>query len=530
MASPLQDRDARHLSAPVEALIFKSGQSYVYRDVPIEPGARTTELRLPEALRGTAWLASTDVEIEGATAREAVTIETEDVVDLAGVIQRAIGHDAILNIRLGSDVQPVSGKILRTIDGTTPRWGATQRGNRVPALVAVVFSHGVVGTCQIRDVVGVVDLDPNRAIDDWTFARERRVPVLDVRHASLQQGAAGRLGVGALTSNWAWTPSYVLELRDDTPARLVGKAVLVNDSEPLFDTRVRLAIGYPNLEYGNVLSSLLPEVTLDAFRDALQRGPRDPTGRARVMSQTNVDLGRAAPSRPATVPGPVAQVPGRASEDFYVYPIGSVTLEEGERAHVPSLEAAVPISHRFDWDVEDLVKNGRFEVLEDREREPFWHVLLLDNNGKAPWTTAPVLIKGATGPLAQSTLHYTPAGAKHARVKLTKSLDLVDEASETRAEGTVAPRETVRVFGHLYEAIEIQGRLAVTNRSGESRPVRVRKSFSGDLMSADGEPDVSALAHRLWHVNVLRVATWDFELEAGERREVEFRYRVVIRC
>lgn len=522
-------QEASELSAPTEALIFKSGQSYVYREVDLEPGVRSTRVRLPDALHGTVWLESSDVELSRAIAREAKVLETEPITNLAGIVRRAIGHNVTMSVQTGTETRIVTGQVVRTINGArqTNRYGGV---SPVPQpFLVVVQSGSTLSTYPLSSVVGVTTRDPELATADWTYQRESAVPVLDVEHAAVAPGATGRVGLAAMTGGLAWSPSYVLELDGDGPARLVGKAVIVNDSERLVDTRVRLVVGYPNLQFASVRSSLLPDVTVKSFREALGAQRPGGSGQSGAMSQIVSNTAMRNLGRQANAVGSLAAVAGEAAEDLYLYDVGRVSLEKGERAYLPLIEASVPIAHRFDWDLDDLVQNARFVSRSDEEPETIWHVLLLDNNTDAPWTTAPILIQGERGPLAQSLLNYTPAGSTDARVKMTKALNLVAESVEFRVGGSTAPRNESTLFGHRYESIEVQGRLELTNHSQKASPVRIRKTFSGDLISADGAPKVVGGVKRLGSVNVSRTAEWTFELEAGATWTAEYRYEVLIR-
>ncbi len=49
--------------APKEALLFKSGQSYLYREAQPKPGEHDVRLRLPPGIHGTIWLESDTAKI-----------------------------------------------------------------------------------------------------------------------------------------------------------------------------------------------------------------------------------------------------------------------------------------------------------------------------------------------------------------------------------------------------------------------------------------------------------------------------------
>jgi hypothetical protein len=237
-----------------------------------------------------------------------------------------------------------------------------------------------------------------------------------------------------------------------------------------------------------------------------------------------------APGMPARarLAAPAVDIPGDVSEDLYVYDLGRSKLAKGERAYLPLTREQVRHEHRFDWTLADTVRNDRFTEDAKEEAPPVWHVLKLWNGSDAPWTTAPILVLGQFGPLAQSQLGYTAPGSD-TLVRLTQALDLAGKAREVRADEAQTEREVVNLFSYRYERIEVRGRLELDNRSRRSTPMHVVKTLSGDILSADGDPTIEARAASLGQVNASRTLTWDFELGPGESWSAEYRYEVLIR-
>ncbi|MCA8942724.1 MAG: hypothetical protein KDB80_09225, partial [Planctomycetes bacterium] len=521
------------LQGPSQVLMFKSGHSYTYREVALEPTATSTRLRLPDATHGSAWLASDDVTVTRAIAKREKVTEKRPITDLAGMLRHAIDREVRLSYVAGETVQYAEGKVIRVFDAPPQPipaygWRAPTPPQPTPTLV-VLQERDSIRTLQVGSIMTVTFAEQEPTRDRWDYAIEIEANVLDVEHS--EAAAGDHLGLASMSRRLAWTPSYVIELGDAERARLVGKAVIVNDSEPLRDAQVSLAIGYPNLEFAQVDTSLSPTTTLDAFRNMLESsGANQGRRQAGVLAQTmsNVAAVDTGIGSPPSVAGMAGAVDGESSEDLFLYDVGRITLDKGERAYVPLLDAEVPVAHRFDWDLPDRV--NRYAQFTDKpdDLEPVWHVLKLDNVTEAPWTTAPILIRNARGPLAQSMLRYTAAGAD-ATVRLTKALDLVGSSVEVRADDDAARRDEVILFHDRYERVEVVGVLELTNRSKRAAPMRIRKDFSGDLLSADHEPALTGQAKRLGEVNASRTATWTFDLGPGESWKAEYRYKVLIR-
>jgi hypothetical protein len=223
-----------------------------------------------------------------------------------------------------------------------------------------------------------------------------------------------------------------------------------------------------------------------------------------------------------------ADLPGDTNEDLFVYDLGRLDLVRGERVYVPLSDQTVRHEHRFDWTLPDTIKDDRFQRDAPQEEPPVWHVLKLENDSSAPWTTAPILVIGEQGPMAQSTLRYTPPRGD-VRVQLTQALDIAGTAREVRADEGASQHETVQLFGQRYERVIVKGRLELNNLSRRDVPMHVVKALSGDIAQADGDPVIEARAAGLGDVNANRTMTWDFELKAGAEWAATYRYEVLIR-
>lgn len=519
LALSLAQEPAAAAPAPHEALLFKSGQAYLVRDVPVAAGAASARMLLPEGIHGTLWLGSSTLTLVSARSLLADAGVEQEVGDLVGILRMAVGREVTLEVLGGGDGggnQFVSGRILRLLE-TPPvqAAGAVPMPGRPSVLV---LDHLVI---PVDRVVGAtLRFDPGAAA--WSYRAPVRRPVLE---ATLQPAAqAGALSFSSMANGLAWAPSYVLQLGAEGQGRLVGKAVIVNDLEDLAETHVRLVVGYPNIQFAEVRDPLFPEVALSQFQAMLNQ----PQGQERLgVALQNYSANTARfDSMPS---GPPQATPGETAEDLYLYDVGTVSLKRGERAYLPLLEQAVEYKHRFDWELPDKVdRYANFSPGEEAEDPPVWHVLRVCNHGAAPWTTAPILITGELGPLAQSSLDYTPVGGENG-VRLTQALDIVGKSLEVRADEARAQRESVVLFGGSYERVRVKGTLELVNHSRRAAPMHVVKHVSGDLAATPEGAAVAGEAQGLGQINASRTLTWEFELAAGGTWKAEYEYEVLIR-
>lgn len=524
LAAPGPIQEPAAAPPPRAALLFKSGQAYLEREVALAPETAAVRLRLPDGIHGTMWLGSGTHQLQRAVAAQAEEPVQQPVQALADVLRMAVGQTVTLEVAAGDGTATFDGRIVSILEGpaVVPAGGIPVIG--APAAVAVDLTHGT-QVIPLQRILGVTL--PPAAQRSWTYTAAVKRPVLEV--ALAPAGRPGRLTLASMASGLSWAPSYVLELGPGGKARLTGKAVVVNDLEDLVETRLRLVVGFPHFQFAGVRDPLLPDVMLAQFRNMLAGAEADAPrlGVPGVMAQTlrAAELGYAA----EPISGPATPLEAEPSEDLYVYDLGAVSLRRGERAYLPLLSQEVEYAHRFDWELPDRVdRYDRFQPPEEVEAAPVWHVLRLRNAAQAPWTTAPILVTGDAGPVAQSRLDYTAAGAE-ASVRLTRAMDLVGQILEVRADSERAERQAVRLFGNDYERVRVKGTLELANHSRRAASMRVVKHFSGDLVNAEGDPKAQGEATGLGEVNASRVLTWEFELAAGATWKASFEYSVLLR-
>lgn len=516
---------------PDQALLFKSGQAFLRRSVPLEPSATTAELDLPPGVHGTIWLGSPSHTVLGGRASWAERTATFEADDLVDMLRLAVGKQVSLWVDEDGVADRVVRGVVTSLLGPTARIAAGEALEPYEPNAVVVSTSSVDLTLPLYSIVGVsfAEQNPLQGAGPWICAATVEVPTLEVDLGStdIRHGPPSLL-LSYMANGLAWTPSYVLDLRGDNRAKLIGKAVVVNDLEDMVETDVGLVVGFPNIQFAGVQSSLLPEVTLQHVAAALSAGPSQ-----EMDSMSNVWMVQRAVSAPARgrsayegAGGP-ASAAGESSEDLYIYRTGPLTLAKGERAYVPLVSEDVIFAHRYDWELPDQVdSNARFRS--SGEHPPVWHVLTLENETGAPWTTAPVLITNENGPLAQSSLDYTPIGGE-ATVRLTQALNLVGQSLEYRADDAQAGREEFQLFGRRYELVLVKGSLELANHGEQPAPLRITKNISGDLQAADHDPKVQGRAKSLGRVNASRTITWEFTLEPGATWEATYEYRVLIR-
>lgn len=164
--------------------------------------------------------------------------------------------------------------------------------------------------------------------------------------------------------------------------------------------------------------------------------------------------------------------------------------------------------------------------VDQRERETasqVWHSLRLKNRTRLPWTTAPAMAMSASRPLAQETLHYTPADAS-TDLKLTIAPDV-----EVRPAEVETSRQRTRIGSDDYIVVTVKGTIALRNYKRKPVTLSIEKSLTGETLSQANDGKSNALASHMNAVNPSTRLTWDITLAAGGRETVTYTYKVLFR-
>jgi hypothetical protein len=124
-------------------------------------------------------------------------------------------------------------------------------------------------------------------------------------------------------------------------------------------------------------------------------------------------------------------------------------------------------------------------------------------------------------PLAQDVLNYTPPGRRNT-LKLTVATDLRAEQTQTESN-----RKPVNIGGRPFDEVTVEGKLKVTNSKSKETRVVVRKSLTGEVLVArDGK--VSKVVRKLTSVNPSSEIEWEFNLSAGNEKEISYQYKALV--
>ena len=355
-----------------------------------------------------------------------------------------------------------------------------------------------------------------------TIERTIVEPVLrfDVEEAG---GDDGQVELNYLAQGIAWSPSYVVELLDDESVRVACKAVIVNDLMDLDDVDVELIAGYPNIQFASTPSAMsrvhLNQLLQSLMQSGQNRGHDVMSNR--MVTQQAMSYSGGFSNFSASLP--TEPVAGEGAEDLYFYQIPNITLAKGERGYFPLLSADVPACpHVYTWEIADYIDhNGRYNSQLDETQQVVWHSIELTNTTEQPWTTAPAMTVKDGRVLGQDTMHFVPPGGS-TLLRITQAISVDAHQNELEVE---RERGAAKFHGSTYDKVTIEGKLKITNHKAEPVTVRISKTLTGEVISADADPEVVKLASGLRGVNPRSKLTWEVEVQPGTEDGTEVTYR-----
>lgn len=120
------------------------------------------------------------------------------------------------------------------------------------------------------------------------------------------------------------------------------------------------------------------------------------------------------------------------------------------------------------------------------------------------------------------------AAGGQAELRITKALDVKAEHSE---EELSRQRGAIKGPGNnpLFDLVTLKCTFQVTDQKSEPVDLRIRHDFTGEVVSAEGSPDIKKTAKGLRDTNPSGRITWNRTLKPGEKLTLSFTYDVYVR-
>lgn len=358
-----------------------------------------------------------------------------------------------------------------------------------------------------------------------TIRRRRPVLLLTVEKPGAAPAAAR---ITYLTKGVSWAPSYRVDISDPATLAIEQKAVIKNELADIDRAEVHLISGFPSVKFAHVTSPLSTRTTWAQFFQELGQRFRPGQGAQGQMTQQLVVM-QNAPAGPAGLD--ISAIPTGEGVDLHYQPIGRRSLAEGESLAVGIAEAKAPYERIVEWIVPDTRKpDGRHVQEHERRRNPekyrdaAWDAVRFRNPFAFPMTTAAAMIVSGEEFNGQCMSYWVNAGEQTV-LHVTKALSVRTRAVEHELEGK---RKIVYIGGRTFRKTQVEGELFASNHRKEKIDLVIRRRFSGDLVSAEGDPKCVLREEGAYSVNKRNELTWTLELAPGGERRLTYRYSVLV--
>jgi hypothetical protein len=508
--------------------LFKNGLAFVER-VAEAPEAGTWRLEnLPVPVHGTFWVES-DAKVAVRMTQQLMDVPAGEALGV-DFQDGLAGREVVVHFSDGQ-IPPATGTVLDVVkpDGSRDwsrayeqpqyRYGSHMPygipNNAGPGEPMLVLKTGE-GLSYIKRSM-IAYLQVKGAPET---VRARRPVMLLIVDAGGTKPA--KVVIRYLTKGMAWAPSYSVDITDPKTLRLRQEAVIKNELEPIRNAEIRLISGFPSIRFANVTSPLSLGTSWSRFFQELntQYSESHPSMSNRVMQQ-QVSFGTAAPDGMD-----LSAPPAGEGVDLHYQSIGRQTLDEGDSLVLETGRSQAEYERLVEWivpDTRDAYGRQRQEVHNEPDAETFqdalWDAVRFRNPFPFSMTTAPAMVIAGDQFNGQQMSYWTSVG-EQTTLRVTKALNVRAHSIEHEVEGN---REIVYLGGWQFQKTVVEGVLRASNHRREPIKIVIRRRFSGDLISADGEPEKTLLEEGAWSINKRNQLTWTRQLQPGE--EVGYKYR-----
>ena len=527
---------------------FKNGLGFVFKsgETDLKDGWAVLD-EVPAAALGTLWIGTANpnnriVEVVSYTA----TSEKEaDAIDFPELLKANVGQKLTVYFSMGGNepIKMAIGTVLSVPDTRKPEasnpnlpyasknygygsypYSQTNSGGQISQIVLIKNDNSQIIAIN-KSSIQAIEL-PDGATLKTKIATTRNSA--KIRFAGDAKSA--EIDIAYLEKNITWSPSYLINIKDDKEADITMEAILANDVEDLEDVDVSFVVGYPNFLYANNLTPLLAQQSVDTFLQGLINGKGSVSSGGygnlvgMPMAYNGADYQSTESWRPESAyTAPHQPILGETNEDLYFYRQPHVTLKKGDRARYTIFTNRVPYEDLYQWTVTDTMQidDSGYGNRSNQPKTPndqVWHTLQLENTGNQPWTTAPAFVVNGSLPIAQDVLKYTPSKGKNI-LKLTLATDVLAQQSQV---------ETSRTQNGNYDNVMVDGELSIKSFKSQTIKMSVLKSLRGVVIQASDNGIATKVVKNIAAANPNSEIVWEFDLAPGAEKTLTYKYNVLV--
>jgi len=338
--------------------------------------------------------------------------------------------------------------------------------------------------------------------------------------------AETKVTIRYIANGLSWAPSYRVDISDPKTLLLEQHAVIRNELTDLDGAEVRLISGYPSVQYAHVRSPLSPRTNFATYFAELAGGGRY---EADILSNSIVSQQAVSFNTRAAHGLALGATPAGEGVDLHYQSIGKRTLADGDSLAVTVAKGKAEYERIVEWLVPDLRNayghiDARGETTDD-----VWDALRFKNPLAFPMTTGPATVTANGQFNGQRTSYWVNSGEETV-LRVEKALSVRTRATENEqlAKDGGNGRDFIYIGGRQYRRTTVEGELAVSNHRKETISLVIRRRFSGELVSADGDPKRQLREEGVYSVNKRQEMLWTLPLKGGEEKTLKYTYTVLV--
>ena len=221
-------------------------------------------------------------------------------------------------------------------------------------------------------------------------------------------------------------------------------------------------------------------------------------------------------------------IPTGEGVDLHYESIGKRTLADGDALGLTVAKGTAKYERIVEWivpDTRDAFGRGMEGQTAGDDDSP-WDALRFRNPLKFAMTTGPAMVIADGKFNGQRTSYWTNAGEETV-LRVDKALSVRTRSTETE-DAKEGNRDLVWIGARQYRKTVVEGEVTVNNHRKETVQLVIRRRFSGELISAEGEPKSALREEGVYSVNKRNELLWTIPLKVGEERKLKYRYSVLV--
>jgi hypothetical protein len=486
--------------------LFKNGLAVVKRTVSIPKGGKYLIEDIPEPVHGTFWIESETKVITKITKKEFYIDEVKPLVSLEEIFA---GKNVTVHLK-GENPTTLKGIVFKDK-------APLKKYLRLKTKNSIIY----------LDSSSIFFIESDSINDKVKINKVKKTKTVLILNVDKVPNKGAFVNIGYLTKGISWAPSYKIDLKGEKDLAIEQKAVIKNELVDLKEVDIKLISGFPNIKFAHVTSPFSLETNWSRFFQQLNQ-----RFQSMHASTSNVMIQQAARYSDPPQTDTDLDLSRNQGEgvDIHYEDIGNISIDEGDSLALSVDTKKAGYERIVEWIIPDTRDQwGRYIEDYQRRQDPekyqdaAWDSIRFKNPFKFPMTTAAASIYNKGKFLGQTLSFWVNPGLETV-LHITKALSLTTRNTEKEIKGE---REKLYIAGRRFQKTKVEGQIYMKNHRGKTVRLLVRRKFSGELISAEGNPRCELLEIGVYSVNERNQLAWEFELGSGEEKTLKYTYSVL---